>query len=461
MRQLYLWKLVATAVPILLILTFAAVPCRAQENPADLQQRVDRLEKEVADLKAMVLALQSASSQPSLAPLAATPNVAAVSEKAAAPEAEDLEKGTTLSVDLDTYYQYNLNRPVGGVNLLRAYDVLSNSFNLSQAGVILERPADLERGRRVGGRLDLQFGQATETLQGNPANEPRPNVYRNIFQAYGTFLPTSKLSIDFGKWASFGVEGNYTKDQINYSRSFYFYFLPFYHFGLRTNYQITDRFSVNYWLVNGTNQSEATNSYKDEAFGFTAKPSHNVNWTTTYYLGQENPDRIAVAPTSPIPVQPGLSFEAITPAPDGRLHIFDTYATWQATSKLLFATEDAWTINRIWRFTTPAHSSAPFDVGGGAVYAQYQLRPKFALGVRGEYMRDNEGLFSGIRQTLKEGTVTFDRTFRNGFLMRYEIRHDWSNQPTFLTRYQGQLRQSQTTATAGLVWWFGGKSGAW
>ena len=36
------------------------------------------------------------------------------------------------------------------------------------------------------------------------------------------------------------------------------------------------------------------------------------------------------APTNPIPVQPGLSFTAITPAPDGLLHIFDSYVTWQA-----------------------------------------------------------------------------------------------------------------------------------
>ena len=47
---------------------------------------------------------------------------------------------------------------------------------------------DVAGGRRYGVRLDLQFGQATETLQGNPANEPRPEIYRNIFQAYGTYV---------------------------------------------------------------------------------------------------------------------------------------------------------------------------------------------------------------------------------------------------------------------------------
>jgi hypothetical protein len=36
--------------------------------------------------------------------------------------------------------------------------------------------------------LDLMFGQTTESLAGNPANEPRPAPYRNISQAYGTYV---------------------------------------------------------------------------------------------------------------------------------------------------------------------------------------------------------------------------------------------------------------------------------
>ena len=52
-------------------------------------------------------------------------------------------------------------------------------------------------------------------------------------------------------------------------------------------------FTINYWLVNGTNQVETTNGFKDELFGFTAKPAKTVSWTVNYYLGQEHPDRLA------------------------------------------------------------------------------------------------------------------------------------------------------------------------
>src|SRR5437016_1418192 len=78
---------------------------------------------------------------------------------------------------------------------------------------------DAGKGRRAGLRFDLMYGQATETLQGSAQNEPRPQVYRPVFQAYGSYVfPLgSGLQVDFGKFASaLGVENNYTKDQINY-----------------------------------------------------------------------------------------------------------------------------------------------------------------------------------------------------------------------------------------------------
>lgn len=376
----------------------------------------------------------------------------------------DYFRGTTLNLSLDTYYEYNFNNPVGRVNLLRAYDVLSNEFSLNQASVVIEHAPDVAEGRRWGGRLDLQFGQATDTLQGNPSNEPRPDIYRNIFQAYGSYVaPLGKgLNVNFGKFASsIGLEGNYTKDQFNYSRAFWFNFLPFYHMGVEASYPVNDRFTLNYWLVNGTNQVEATNGFKDELFGFVVAPRKNVSWTFNYYLGQEHPDRTPATNCGPIPVQPGLCFTAINPAPNGLTHIFDSYVSWKATPKLTFALEGDYFIQRLWRNAAPNESSAPAHVDGGAGYMQYQFTSKMAMAARGEYMSDREGLFSGIPQALKEGTATFDYRLAEGFLMRYEYRRDFSNQPSFLTDVQGVLRKDQNTATLGIVWWWGRKEGAW
>ena len=373
-------------------------------------------------------------------------------------------KGNTLNFTFDGYYAYNFSHPYGRVNFLRAYDVLSNAISLNQADIVFEHAPDAAAGKRFGMRLDLQFGQATETLQGNPANEPRPEIYRNIFQAYGTYVgPVGRgLTVDFGKWgSSLGIEGNYTKDQINYSRSFWFSFLPFYHMGLRASLPVTSKVAVNYWLVNGTNQSEPTNAFKDQLFGLLLTPYKNVSWTVNYYLGNEHPDVMQVPNTGPIPIQPGLGFVPIRPAPDGRLHIMDSYVTWQKTPKLSLALEGDYVIQRLWRDAGPGRSSAPSEVWGGAAYAKYQLTSRVALGGRAEYMSDRQGQFSGVGQALKETTATFDYKLGDGFLMRYEWRRDFSNQPYFQTDTLAGRDRQQNTATVGLVWWFGRKEGVW
>ena len=374
-----------------------------------------------------------------------------------------LPGGATLNYYFDGYYGYDFNHPIGRVQYLRAYDVLSNAFSLNQAGVVLALDPAVEEGRRYGVRLDLQFGQATETLQGNPANEPRPEIYRNIFQAYGTYVfPVGKgLTVDFGKWASsIGIEGNYTKDQMNYTRSFWFNYLPFYHMGVRANYKINDKVSANYWIVNGTEQSEPTNSFKDELFGLALQPKKNVSWTVNYYLGQDNPDVTQVQGCG-APVQPGLCLAPITPAPDGKLHIFDTYATWNVTPKVTFALEGDYEVSRMWAEAGPGMSSAPKHVIGGAGYARYQWTPRMALAGRSEYFSDRGGLFSGTTQALKEFTGTYEFKVADGLLSRLEYRRDWSNVPFFLTNKVGVLSANQDTLTVGLVWWYGGKQGAW
>lgn len=130
---------------------------------------------------------------------------------------------------LEGYYEYNANRPDDRMIPLRAYDTRSNTFGIQQAAFIVEQPPDLDNGRRYGLRLDFQFGQAVTALQGSAANEPRPDVYRNLWQAYGTYVfPVGKgLQVDFGKFAStLGYETNYAKDDVNFSRAYLFSFLP-------------------------------------------------------------------------------------------------------------------------------------------------------------------------------------------------------------------------------------------
>lgn len=411
---------------------------RLQQTISRLEERIERLESERGG------------------------QVRSFVEKVRPSESEQaaVDRDLTINLMLDGSYSYNFNRPVGGINLLRAYDPVSNNFNLNQAAVVIERAPDVEAGRRFGMRLDLQFGQATETVQGNAANEPRPPVYRHVWQAYGTYVaPIGRgLTVDFGKFAgSLGYETNYTKDNFNYSRAYFFNYLPFYHMGFRASYPVSDRLTATYWLVNGANQSEDFNGFKSQALLLTMKPADRITWQANYYVGQEQRDRNpSLNPTfAPLPTQPGLSTDQIRPLLRGRFHVIDTYVTFNVTDRLTLALEGDYVINRVER------NSAPSRVTGGVAYARYQLSLELALAGRFEYLSDRSGLFSGVTQALKESTVTFDYKLAEGVLLRSEWRRDFSNQRYFLTDRHGVLKPEQNTATLGLIWWMGRKEGAW
>lgn len=441
-------------------LLMLVVPARAQEASAGaggvtererhLLERIEALEVRLAALEGRhVNAAQSGASGTN-ASAAALP----------VPQDTPLLPGTTLNFSFDGYYGYNFNRPVGRVNLLRAYDVTSNSFSISQAGMIVERTPNLPAVRRWGFRLDLMYGQATETLQGSAASEWRPQVYRPLWLAYGTYVvPLGKgLTLDFGKYASsLGYESNYAKDNFNHSRSLYFNFLPFYHLGLRARLPLSSRVTAWYHLVNGTQQSEDFNGFKSQHFALDIVPHRSVTWRVNYYFGREQRDLVPdLNPTLPaLPTQPGLSIIPVIPTLRGRLHILDSYLTWSATNRLTLTFEGDYVINRA------QIDSPPAVIFGGAAYANYVFHPRFSASARVEYLSDRNGLFSGTSQSLKETTLTSSFPVTDGFLIRAEWRRDFSNQPFFLTSTPSLLKKDQNTATIGLLWWFGGKQGIW
>src|SRR5258708_6638870 len=244
----------------------------------ELLARITALEAQLAELKSLV----------EQKPVDHPKTEVSDDEHVYADYLHDLKFGAVL----DTYYGFNVNRPLGRVNLLRAYDITSNNFSLSQATFAIESAPDLKAGRRFGGRGALRYGQGPETLQGSLANEPRPWVYRNVFQAFGTYVAPvgGGLTIDFGKWASaLGYENNYSKDQINYTRSYWFNVLPFYHMGARAALKVSDAVTLNCWITNGTQQTEAFNNFKDQMVRVVLHPSKTLPWPANYSLGQDHP----------------------------------------------------------------------------------------------------------------------------------------------------------------------------
>jgi hypothetical protein len=344
-----------------------------------------------------------------------------------------------FGVTFEGYYEYNWNQPFDRVNLLRAYDTRANVFGIQQAAVVIESAPKVDAGRRYGARVDLQFGQATETVQGGAANEPRPDAYRHIWQAYGTYVfPVGRgLQTDFGKFASnLGYETNYAKDNQHFSRAYLFNFLPFYHSGLRLSLPVNDKVTLMYMLTNGIQQTEDFNDFKSSHVTAIVKPTGQITWTASYYFGQEQPDG------------------GEPDGPDGFFRVFDTYVSYAPTSALSVGLDANYVTNEL------NQGDPETALQGVGAYARYQLNGPAALAVRYERL-DDEGLFGGIDQVLQEVTAGLEYKFADGFLVRGEFRRDWSNEQFFTTSDPDVKSAHQNTLLIGMVWWFGNKAGAW
>src|SRR6476660_119719 len=78
----------------------------------------------------------------------------AVAETPRAPaEADEAWRHITFGATLETYYQWNGNRPPDRITRLRAYDTRANTFAVQQATVLGELAPDVAAGRRYGMRL--------------------------------------------------------------------------------------------------------------------------------------------------------------------------------------------------------------------------------------------------------------------------------------------------------------------
>ncbi len=66
-----------------------------------------------------------------------------------------------------------------------------------------------------------------------------------------------------------------------------------------------------------------------------------------------------------------------------------------------------------------------------------------------------------MSQRLLDTTATATLDVTRGFQMRWEYRRDGASTAYFATRNPEARKREQNTALMGLIWWFGGKQGAW
>jgi hypothetical protein len=330
---------------------------------------------------------------------------------------------------IDGYYSYNANKPgqnsaFGQLNQLYNFNDQTNQFNLEAAKLTLNHDAD-----PIGAHVDLLFGRTNVFL--HPAGDTSDNY---IEQAYISVKPLKGkgFDLDAGQFVtSAGQEVIETMNNWSYSHGILFgYAIPYYHFGLRTTMPVTKSWTAGVQLVNGWNN--VTDNNGGVTIGLTSslvKPK--FTWNANYYTGPE------IANT-----QKGYrnlidTTLLLTPTPKFSMYVNYDYGQQHAAA------------------ATPLAGHSP-HWQGSAVSARGQVTSRAALVGRFEYFNDNQGFSTGLTQKLTEFTATYEYKWAAGLLLRTEYRRDWSNQ-TFFDKGDNETVKAQSTATVGLIAFFGPK----
>jgi hypothetical protein len=142
-------------------------------------------------------------------------------------------------------------------------------------------------GEKFGATISLRFGPGAKRFY---AADQGPFGIDYVTQAYATWKPWSKLTLDFGQFGTiYGAEVLESWKNVNYSRGALYYAMqPFWHTGLRANIALHDKFALNALVVNGVNNAIENN--KSPSLGLQALLTANENFFLAVgYLGALNP----------------------------------------------------------------------------------------------------------------------------------------------------------------------------
>ncbi|MGA7886775.1 MAG: porin [Acidobacteriaceae bacterium] len=325
---------------------------------------------------------------------------------------------------LDGYGSLNDNHPTnaanGQLNDLYNFNDRTDQFDLAEARITFNRNPS-----PVGVHADVLFGRANAFL--HPDVAKYDDDY--LEQAYLSYTPkkTHGTELDFGQFVTAaGAEVIEAKDNWNYSRSILFsWAIPYYHFGLRTSTPFTKTWTAGVQLVNGWNNTINGEGGPTGAITSTLTlPKYT--WSADVYTGPEKSGGLSMYRNlldTTVLLTPTVKFNAYVNVDYGHNHT--------NASGPLAAADAHW--------------------AGIAVAAHQQFTTHQAVAGRIEFLQDKEGFATGVPQTVREGTATYEHRFwKSRLLGRMEYRHDWSNEP-FFHKGANSLADAQSTFSIGMM----------
>ena len=346
---------------------------------------------------------------PSPAGAQETPVPSSIVATAAAADWETAASGSTqnwydaVSVHgfVDGYYAWNDNAPRSHENFVSGAGSTAkraNEFALNLGVVDIVRQA-----KPIGFHVALVLGDGADIIHAGepPGAGVGRDAYRHLYQASVLYKATERLTLEGGIFPShIGYEGFYSKDNLNYTRSWLAEFSPYYQTGVKASYAFSDHWSGQLHLLNGWQIIGDNNDAKSVGTQI-AYSTDRLSASFNTFLGPE------------------LTND------NKHLRTFgDLVASWKATPTMTVGVS----VDR-GRQAFPAHHEA--DWLGVACYGRIALDPRHAVALRAERFHDPDNGISGTGQTLTEATLTYEFRPAKNLILKVECRRDHSTSPVF------------------------------
>jgi hypothetical protein len=293
-------------------------------------------------------------------------------------------------------------------------------------------------GSRWGFELGLQTGLDSGSLVTEappPANEPIDDAetLRHLYRANFSYLFDAGrgLKLTGGLIDGFiGYESYLAIDNPNYTRGYISDHVPFFMIGLEAEWDVSETVDLGFFLTSGFNYLTSPNDVPSAGLHIAWLTSPTISFTQNLYYGPDQADT-------------GLEFWRF---------LSDSIVEWERGPFLL-----AGAIN----FGTEKQAHLPgqarHDWGAGALWARWELTPRWSVALRPELYWDPEGQTTSSKQLIHAYTGTVKYTFSPRYqrlVGLFEVRFDRSTgeQGGFYSGPNNELVPNQSLVLLGLLW---------
>lgn len=340
---------------------------------------------------------------------------------------------------LDLGYGYSSNNPEN--NLWRSRDT---TFKLNQPQVNLAMAYVSKQATpesRWGIEFGLQTGVDTEYLV--PAapptfNEPISNAdtLRHLYRANATYLfPLGDgLGVTAGLINSYiGYQSFLAIQNINYTRGYLLDFVPYFMFGVESDYAVSDTLDVSLFVVNGWNYLAHANDTPSLGFQSAWGISPQVRFIQSFYYGPDQEET-------------NTEFWRF---------FSDSIIEWKNDRYLLAGALDFGTEKQ-----ADITGNPRYNWMSGALWFGWHIHGPWNLGLRSEFFSDPDGIATGARQNIQAFTGTVEYTVSpvasNTAVLALEYRYDQSSgeEGGFFKGDTNRLVPDQHLVIVSLMWSF-------